>query len=161
VPERELPQIKQYTATGSLPLAATIPNTNQPPVPGVLLAVNNVVDNTTGTIQLLGDFANSQEHLWPGQFVNVVLTLTTEPNAVVVPSQAVQAGQNGNYAFVLKPDLTVESRTVTVSRTINGQSVIAKGLQLGEKVVTDDQSNLVPGAKVQVKTGLQPGGTAS
>ncbi len=161
MPERELPQIKQYTATGSLPLAATIPNTNQPPVPGVLLAVNNVVDNTTGTIQLLGDFANSQEHLWPGQFVNVVLTLTTEPNAVVVPSQAVQAGQNGNYAFVLKPDLTVESRTVTVSRTINGQSVIAKGLQLGEKVVTDGQSNLVPGAKVQVKTGLQPGGTAS
>jgi len=161
VPEQQLPQIRQYMATRKLPLTAIIPNTNQPPVSGVLLAVNNVVDNTTGTIQLLGDFANSQEHLWPGQFVNVVLTLTTEPNAVVVPSQAVQAGQNGNYAFVLKPDLTVESRTVTVSRTINGQSVITKGLQLGEKVVTDGQSNLVPGAKVQVKTGLQPGGTAS
>ena len=161
LPERELPDIKKYSATSKLPLQAVIPNSNQPPIPGALLAVNNVVDNTTGTIQLLGNFANSEEHLWPGQYVNIVMTLTTEPNAVVVPSQAVQAGQNGNYAFVVKPNLTVESRTVAVSRTINGQSVIAKGLQPGEKVVTDGQSNLIPGAKVQVKTASQPGGTAS
>lgn len=161
VPERELSDVKKYSAISKLPLKAIIPNNNQSPEPGVLVAVNNTVDNTTGTIQLLGDFANPQERLWPGQFVNVVITLTTEPNAVVVPSQAVQAGQNGNYAFVLKPDSTVESRTVTVSRTINGQDVIAQGLQPGEKVVTDGQSNLIPGAKVQVKTALQPGGNAS
>lgn len=161
VPEKQLPEIRKYMANSKLPVAAIIPNDKEPPVSGVLTSVNNTVDNTTGTIQLLGDFVNSQGRLWPGQFVNVLLTLTTEPNAVVVPSQAVQAGQKGQFVFVVKPDSTVQSRTVTVSRTINGQDVIAQGLQPGEKVVTDGQSNLVPGAKVQIKTALQPGGTAS
>ncbi len=161
VPEQELPEIKKYMATNKLKVEAIFPKDSAHPIPGVLTFVNSTVDNTTGTIQLLGDFANFQERLWPGEFVNVILTLTTEPNAVIVPSQAVQAGQNGKYVFVLKPDSTVESRAVAVSSTINGQDVIAQGLQPGEKVVTDGQSNLVPGAKVQVKTAMQSGGSAS
>lgn len=161
VPERELPAVRKYMANRKLPLQAIVPNAKQPPVSGVLTAVNGVVDNTTGTIQLLGDFANTQEHLWPGQFVNVVLNLTSQPKAIVVPSQAVQTGQNGKSIFVVKPDNTVETRTVTVSRTFNGQAVIDRGLQPGEKVVTDGQFNLVPGAKVQVKTAQMPGGNAS
>jgi len=161
LPERELPAVRKYMAISKLPLQAIVPNAKQPPVSGVLTAVNGVVDNTTGTIQLLGDFANTQEHLWPGQFVNVVLNLTSQPNAIVVPSQAVQTGQNGKTIFVLKPDNTVEARTVNVSRTFNGQAVIERGLQSGEKVVTDGQFNLVPGAKVQVKTAQTPGGNAS
>lgn len=161
VPEKQLPEIRKYMANSKLPVTAIIPNDKEPPVSGVLSAVNNTVDNTTGTIQLLGDFVNSQGRLWPGQFVNVILNLKTEPNAIVVPSQAVQAGQNRQFVFVVKSDNTVESRSVGVARTLNGQSVIAKGLQPGEKVVTDGQSNLVPGAKIQIKTALQPGESAS
>jgi multidrug efflux system membrane fusion protein len=161
LPERELPAVRKYMGISRLTLQAIVPNAKQPPVSGVLTAVNGVVDNTTGTIQLLGDFANTQEHLWPGQFVNVVLNLTSQPNAITVPSQAVQTGQNGQSVFVLKPNNTVESRAVTVSRTFNGQAVIARGLQPGEKVVTDGQFNLIPGAKVQVKTAQLPVRSAS
>jgi multidrug efflux system membrane fusion protein len=83
--------------------------------------------------------------------VNVVLTLTTQPDAIIIPSQAIQTGQQGQYVFVLKPDLTVEVRPVVVNRTLNNESIIGKGLQNGEKVVTDGQLQLVPGAKVEVK----------
>jgi multidrug efflux system membrane fusion protein len=162
VPQEELPEIRRYLASRKLPLAAIILNDHQPPVPGVLNFVNNTVDVTTGTIQMLGDFANTQERLWPGQFVNVVMQLTTEPNAIVVPSPAVQTGQNDKYVFVVKPDLTVESRTVLVDRIVDGQAVIAQGLQPGEKVVTDGQFNLVPGAKVAIKNTVNmAGGNAS
>ncbi len=111
------------------------------------------MDKTTGTILLKGTFANKERRLWPGQFVNVVLTLTTQPNAIIVPSQAIQTGQEGQYVFVIKPDLTVELRPVVVNRTLNNESIIEKGLQDGEKVVTDGQLQLVPGAKVEVKSG--------
>jgi len=161
LPERELPAVRKYMASSRLTLQAIVPNAKQQPVSGVLTAINGVVDNTTGTIQLLGEFSNTQEYLWPGQFVNVILNLTSQPNAIIVPSQAVQTGQNGQSVFVLKPDNTVESRAVTVSRTFNAQAVIARGLQPGEKVVTDGQFNLVPGAKVQVKTAQLRGGSAS
>jgi len=114
------------------------------------------VDKTTGTILLKGTFANREKKLWPGQFVNVVLTLTTEPNAIVVPSQAIQTGQEGQYVFVIKPDLTAEYRPVVISRTIDKETIIEKGLQAGERVVTDGQLQLVPGTKVDVKA--SPGG---
>jgi multidrug efflux system membrane fusion protein len=110
------------------------------------------VDINTGTIRLKGTFANHQEKLWPGQFVNLVLTLTTEPNAIVVPSQAIQSGQEGQYVFVVKQDLTVESRPVVAGRTVNGETVVQKGLRADEKVVTDGQLRLYPGAKVEINT---------
>jgi membrane fusion protein, multidrug efflux system len=154
VPEQNLTEIKKYMAGGSLRVEALSPNDTGAAEQGVLTFIDNAVDKTTGTILLKGTFANKERRLWPGQFVNVVLTLTTQPNAIIVPSQAIQTGQEGQYVFVVKPDLTVELRPVVVSRTINNESIIEKGLHDGEKVVTDGQLQLVPGAKVEVKSGL-------
>ena len=113
--------------------------------------MNNTVDPTTGTIQLKATFDNVENVLWPGQYVEVVLTLTTEP-AVVVPSQAVQPGQQGPYVFVVKPDLTVQPRALELGRRLATETIITKGLAPGEKVVTDGQLRLVPGARVEIKS---------
>jgi len=158
VPEKELPEIKKYQAMGKLKVEAVTPGADQHPSEGALSFVDNAVDNATGTIRLKAIFANRERKLWPGQFVNVTLTLTTQPHAVVVPSQAVQTGQSGQYIFVVKPDSTVEARPVVAGRALDGQAVIEQGLQPGEKVVTDGQLRLVPGAKVEVKSNLSGSG---
>jgi multidrug efflux system membrane fusion protein len=121
------------------------------PEQGELAFIDNTVDMATGTIKLKGTFANRGKRLWPGQFVSAVLTLTSQPDAIIVPSQSIQTGQKGQYVFVIKNDLTVEDRPVIVGRTLNSETVIDKGLQSGERVVTDGQLRLVPGAKVEVK----------
>jgi multidrug efflux system membrane fusion protein len=108
------------------------------------------VDPTTGTIQLKATFQNTDNALWPGQAVDVILTLTTE-NAVVVPGEAIQAGQQGPFVFVVKPDLTVEARPVKAGRRLARELVIEQGLRSGERVVTDGQLRLVPGARVEIK----------
>ena len=152
VPEQNLAEIKKYRVAGkSLKVEALPPNDTKAAEQGVLTFIDNTVDNTTGTILLKGTFSNKYRRLWPGQFVNVRLVLTTQPNAIVVPAQAVQTGQQGQYVFVIKPDLTVEARPVMVNRTINNDMIIDKGLKAGERVVTDGQLLLVPGAKVEVK----------
>jgi multidrug efflux system membrane fusion protein len=112
--------------------------------------MNNTVDATTGTIQLKATFPNPNNVLWPGQFVDVALTLTTQ-RAVVVPAQAVQAGQQGPFVFVVKPDLTVESRAVKVGRRLAKETVIDSGVAAGERVVTDGQLRLLPGSRVEIK----------
>lgn len=150
VPEQSLDTIKRYRAAGTLRVEAVIPPAKVRDE-GSLSFVNNTVDPTTGTIQLKGTFTNAGNALWPGQFVDVVLTLTQEPNAIVVPSQAVQAGQKGSYVFVVGRDLTVESRPVTVARAFEQEAVIARGLKAGERVVTDGQARLFPGARVTIK----------
>ncbi|MEH2192872.1 MAG: efflux RND transporter periplasmic adaptor subunit [Nostoc sp.] len=152
VPETNLPQVQKYMQNGKLKVDVTFPNDQTHSVPGTLTFVNNTVDNTTGTIQLIGDFDNTQGHLFPGQFVNATLTLTEQPNATVVPSQAVQNGPDGQFVFVVKPDMTVQNVPVTVSSTIDGLDVIEKGPQPGDKIVTDGQANLVSGGKIRVKT---------
>jgi multidrug efflux system membrane fusion protein len=151
VPEQNLADIKRYTARGELKVEAVIPGDEKRPAQGVLTFINNAVDSATGTIQLKGTFENKDKRLWPGQFVNVALTLTVQRNAVIMPSAAVQAGQQGQYVFVVKPDFTVESRPVTVSGTYGDLVVVAQGVTPGEKVVTDGQLQLVPGAHVEVK----------
>ncbi|HVB38726.1 MAG TPA: efflux RND transporter periplasmic adaptor subunit, partial [Vicinamibacterales bacterium] len=151
VPEAQLPDIKRYRAAGTLHVEATVPNDAGPSAKGTITFVDNAVDPTTGTIKLKGTFPNQDHRLWPGQFVNVVLTLTTQPNAIVVPTQAVQSGQQGQYVFVVKPDQTVESRPVELARTLGNEAVITTGLKPGETVVTDGQLRLVPGAKVSIK----------
>jgi multidrug efflux system membrane fusion protein len=153
VPQQFLPEIKQFAARGKLRVEALIPHQEDNPVRGTLSFIDNNVDLTTGTIKLKGTFQNTDRRLWPGQFVNVVLTLSERPNAIVVPAQAVQTGQEGQYVFVVKADNTVESRPVTVVRTAENQSVIEKGLQPGDKVVTDGQLRLVSGTKVEIKPG--------
>jgi multidrug efflux system membrane fusion protein len=155
VPEQYLNEIKKYMAAKKLNVKAFISKEDVMPEQGVLTFIDNTVDMATGTIKLKGTFANKGKRLWPGQFVNVLLTLTMQPDAIVVPSQAVQAGQSGVYVFVIKSDLTVESRPVVVDRSLDGESVIEKGLQPGEKVVTDGQLRLVPGAKVEIKTSTE------
>ena len=119
---------------------------------GELTFVDNAIDETTGTIRLKGTFSNEDRRLWPGQFVNVILTLSVQSDAVAVPSQAIQTGQRGLYVFVVKPDGTVENRAVVADRTFDGETVIAKGVLPGEQVVTDGQLRLVPTSKVSIKS---------
>lgn len=152
IPEQFLPEIRKHSASKKLQVEASFPQGDEPPEKGTITFVDNAVDTSTGTIRLKGAFANRERKLWPGQFVNVVLTLTEEPNVIVVPSQAIQTGQEGQYVFVVKPDLTVESRQVVAGRTINGETVVQKGLQVDERVVTDGQLRLYPGARVELKT---------
>ena len=116
--------------------------------------IDNAVDTQTGTIKLWALSQNEDRALWPGQFVNVTLILAREPDVPVVPSQAVQTGQQGQFVYVIKPDDTVELRTIVVERTFNGNSVI-RALAAGETVVTDGQLRLVPGAKIQIKDGVE------
>jgi multidrug efflux system membrane fusion protein len=151
VPEQNLQEIKSYMAEGKLRVEAFLSKEDVNPEQGVLTFIDNAVDLATGTIELKGTFANKGKRLWPGQFVIAVLTLTSQPDAIIVPSQSIQTGQKGQYVFVIKNDLTVEDRPVIVGRTINSETVIDKGLQSGERVVTDGQLRLVPGAKVEIK----------
>jgi multidrug efflux system membrane fusion protein len=151
LPERELPEIRARSAEGSLHVTAQAPQTGRTLGEGQVTFIDNRVDQVTGTIQLKASFPNEDGVLWPGQFVNVIVTLAVDPAAVVVPSPAVQMGQSGRYVFVVKPDQTAELRPVTVAREVGEETVIASGVSPGETVVTDGQLRLVPGAKVDAK----------
>ena len=150
VPEQNLADIKKYPASGELQVEAIIPG-DEKPVRGELTFIDNAVDRTTGTIKLKGDLREPGPRLWPGQFVDVILTLTTERDRVVVPSQAVQTGQQGQYVYVIKDDMTAELRVVTPGRTYETWTIIDKGVAAGEKVVTDGQLRLVPGRRWRSK----------
>jgi multidrug efflux system membrane fusion protein len=163
VPENLLPEIRQYMAAGPLPAEAAVPDhdkgsqsrhgaTGSPktPVRGQLTFLSNMVNTSSGTIELRATFANENLWLWPGQFANVVLTLTSQPNAVVVPSQAVQTGPKGQYVYIVKPDLTAEYRPVTIGQTVGNETVIKEGVRPGENVVTDGQLRLSNGAHVRL-----------
>jgi multidrug efflux system membrane fusion protein len=152
IPEQELPELRKHISGGRLKVEAHIPNDPVGPEIGTFSFLDNAVDNTTGTIKLKGTFANREHRLWPGQFVNVALTLASRPDAVVIPTRAVQTGQDGQFVFVVKPDHTVESRTVSVGLALGDESVIDRGVKPGERVVTDGQLRLTPGAKVEVKS---------
>jgi multidrug efflux system membrane fusion protein len=152
VPESSLALIRQHGRPGqTLKVNAMASGGTANTQTGDLTFWNNTVDPTTGTILLKATFPNQNEVLWPGEYVDVTLTLATEPNAIVVPTQAVQTGQSGQYVYVVKNDLTVESRPVSMNRTQGPLSIVAKGLQPGERVVTDGQLRLAPGAKVEIK----------
>jgi multidrug efflux system membrane fusion protein len=151
VPEQYLPQIRSEKKQRQLKVQATFENMNVPPPQGELTFINNTVDEATGTILLKANFPNEENVLWPGQFVNVELTLSELTNAVVVPSPAIQTGQNGEYVYILKPDQTVEERPVTIGITYQEKTVVRRGLAAGETVVTDGQLRLTPGAAVSVK----------
>jgi multidrug efflux system membrane fusion protein len=153
VPEHYLGEVKKYLAAAPLAVQALIPDDPRPPAAGQLVFIDNAVDTTTGTIKMRATFQNPDNRLWPGQFVNVVMRLTTRPNATVVPSQSVQTGQAGKYLFVVKPDEAAELRPVVASETVKGETVIEKGVAPGETVVTDGQLLLAPGSKVQIKKG--------
>ena len=150
VPQQHLAAIKTHMAAGPLKVEADIPESQLKPDAGTLSFLDNKVNTQTGTVLLKGTFANQDRLLWPGQFVMATLTLTTRSDAVVIPSVAVQVGQDGQFVYVVKPDMTVESRTVAPGMSVGEDVVIEKGLTAGERVVTEGQLRLVPGAKVQV-----------
>lgn len=151
VPQQYWPDIKEDVDRRALRVAATIPQDSGSAVTGTLTFVDNSVDTTTGTIHLRGTFENSQNRLWPGLYVNVLLTLSQQPNATIVPAHAVVSTQTNSYVYVVKADDTVEQRMVVPNRTIENNTVIDKGVQPGEVIVTDGQINLVPGAKIEIK----------
>lgn len=151
VPEQQLGAIRRYMGEGSLHVEASIPADSAQVATGQLQFVDNAVDETTGTILLKALFPNDDHALWPGQFVNVTLALTTRVGAVVAPSVAVQTGQQGLFVYVIKPDMSVEMRPVTTGPSLDGRVVVETGLETGERIVTDGQLRLTPGAKVAIK----------
>jgi multidrug efflux system membrane fusion protein len=151
IPESRLPELNRYLASGSLQVTATPPNGDSP-ARGRIAFVDNAVDQNTGTIRIKATFPNEQRTLWPGQYVNVVVTLATEPGAIVVPTVAVQEGQQGPYVFAVKQDKTVEMRSVTIARASGAETIIASGVEPGETVVTDGHLRLVAGSRVSEKT---------
>jgi multidrug efflux system membrane fusion protein len=149
VPEQHLGDLQRYQTKTGLAVRATPPGAPKPAT-GRLTFVNNLVDATTGTIQLKATFENADNALWPGQYVDVTLTLSTE-QAITVPAEAVRRGQQGPFVYVVKADLKVEPRPVQTGRRVAGEIIIARGLAAGEKVVTDGHLRLVPGATVEIK----------
>jgi multidrug efflux system membrane fusion protein len=156
LPEKYLADVKKYLSSGTLKVIATLPDSSSPLAQGKVAFIDNAVDRATGTINMKAEFTNQQRSLWPGQFVNINLQLTTEKNATVVPTQAVQNGQQGSFVFVVKADKTVESRNVDLGPTNDGIVVIHKGVEAGETVVTDGQVRIVPGSTVDWKSGEAP-----
>ncbi len=157
VPEQNLPQLKRRLAVRPLDVSVSAPGDEKQVIRGELTFLDNTVDQTTGTILLRATFPNQDRALWPGQFVNVTLTLSTQQDAVVIPSQAVQTGQQGRYVFVITPDGTAEHRPVVLARTVDGEAVVEKGITPGERVVTDGQLRLTQGTQVKI---VGPGETA-
>jgi membrane fusion protein, multidrug efflux system len=154
VPEAELPRIRASFTAGTLPVEALPAGDSGRPESGRVSFIDNTVDTTTGSIKLKATFQNASRRLWPGQFATVRMTLATLQDAVIVPSQAVQAGQQGQYVFVVKEDATAELRPVKGGTAADGMTVIEQGLKPGETVVIDGHIRIAPGAKVEVR---QPG----
>src|SRR5579871_2124251 len=159
VPEAELADIKRYMEQHSLSVRAQLQDETASVETGKLTFIDNYVDTTTGTIKLKGTFENKDRKLWPGQFVRVTLRLSMRPNAIVVPNQAIQTGQNGTFVYVVKPDRSVEVRYVTATLRVDQDMVVDKGLDKGETVVTEGQLRLAPDSHVVVRDGRGgPGG---
>jgi multidrug efflux system membrane fusion protein len=153
VPEQYLAAISKYSKEAALRVSVFI-ETDKTPEQGQVTFVDNNIDSTTGTINLKATFANTNHRLWPGQFVNVVLVLKEQPNALLVPAHAVQTGQSNQYVFVVKPDNTVDQRTVKIERVVKGFAIITHGLAPGEEVVTDGQMQLMQGSTVKPQKSL-------
>jgi len=148
VPEQQLSLIRSSSNAGSLAVEVNFPNQAKSAT-GKLSFIDNSVDPTTGTIKLRGVFANTDNSLWPGQFVNVGVKLYDQGDAVVIPSQAIQNGPDGEFVFVVKSDMTVEVRKIKSDRSDGENTIVASGLSGGEQVVTRGQLKLIAGARVK------------
>ena len=150
LPEKYLPEIRKYTTAGKLGVEALPSVEDKSPAKGSLSFIENVVDASTGTIMMKASFPNHDRRLWPGQFVNVTITLAVQQDVTVVPAGTVQTGQQGQYVYVVKGDVA-ELRSVIAGTDYQGLTVVEKGLESGEQVVTDGQMRLQPGARVAIK----------
>lgn len=154
LPERELAAVRGRMAEGRMAVEAELPGGIVER--GQVSFLDNLVDTTTGTIKLKGRFDNRNRRLWPGQFVQVSLTLAERKGVVAVPSQALQTGQKGTFVYVVRPDLTAEMRPVVTGAAYNGLTAIEKGLAVAEQVVIDGQLRVSPGARLEIKKSGQP-----
>jgi len=154
IPESYLAEIRRAQASGQVSVEASIPGSGSVPERGKLFFIDSQVSSRTGTILLKAIFENAHRVLWPGQFVNVSLILSVQRNVVMVPSQAIQTGQAGAYVFIVDPQLVARRRPVFPGAVVGGRTIVEKGLQAGEQVVTDGHLRLTDGAKVEVKKGL-------
>ncbi len=152
IPEQQLLDVTSANKEKPLKVQAYLRN-GEPPVEGVLAFIDNAVDSATGTVLLKAEFKNEDLRLWPGQFIDVVMTIKDRPNSVLVPTSAIQSGQQGQYVYVVTPKKTVEMRLVKVAFEYGGEAVVASGLNGGETVVLEGQLRLAPGSQVEVKGG--------
>lgn len=153
VPEDRLAEVRQQMAEGRKLAVMANPGSSEDTgwETGELTFIDNMVDPTTGAIKMKGTFANKDRKLWPGKFVRVILRLGMIENALLVPTQAVQTGQDGDYVFVVKANMTVESRPVVAGVRVDANQVIEKGLSVGETVVTEGHVRLVSGTRVRIR----------
>jgi multidrug efflux system membrane fusion protein len=162
VPQASIPALREAMTAGDVAVQVKQPGAKGEPLAGRVAYIENMLDAASGTLGVKASIANPQERLLPGEYVQVRAVLRTDPQALVVPEPAVQLGQNGTFAYVVKEDDTVEARRVAVDRTVDGQAVIAKGLTAGERVVVDGQLRLFPGASVVMgKSGEDAGKPAA
>lgn len=156
VPEKQLFEIRKHMKKGHLKVKASVPGFKEKEQEGILSFIDNTVDPQTGMILLKATFPNKERFLWPGQFVNVVLKLYDEPDAVVVPYQAIQIAQDAYYTFIVRPDNKAEYRVVSISRTIGNETVVTKGIKPGDVVVTDGHLKLRDGAVLEIRDSIMP-----
>ena len=150
VPEQKLPEIRKYQAASPLRVDVIPPDRSAAPIAGRLVFIDNAVDPSTGTIRLRAQFDNTDLALWPGQFVNVSLRLYEEPDAIVIPSQAIQSGPQGQYVYVVGDDMVADVRPIAVQELDGERAIVARGLAKGERVVTRGQLRLGPKTRVQI-----------
>ncbi|EKD25975.1 MAG: hypothetical protein ACD_79C01422G0002, partial [uncultured bacterium] len=156
IPQSDLPKVIEKTKTDKLNVQAFIPGNHLAPSKGVLSFVDNTIDTTTGTIMLEATFSNEDARLWPGLFVDIIMTLDMQNDALVIPTNAVQSGQKGTYAYTVKNDMSVDYRLVEVERIVGDETVIKSGLNIGEQVVTDGHLRLTPKSKIKIKDSSSP-----
>ena len=161
LPQTVLPPVQEAMAKGKLPVVAFSSDDKTELDQGTLLTIDNAIDIATGTIKLKATFANGHDRLWPGQFVNLRLQVGTDQGALVVPTPAVQYGPTGQYVYVVKPDLTVVRQPVEVNRDNGKITLISKGLDEGQTIVTDGQSRLRTGTRVAVNDGSKASSSAA
>jgi multidrug efflux system membrane fusion protein len=152
VPEQSLADVRAGRARGALEVAAKVSGAGDDPITGQLTFLDNTVDRATGTLRLKATFPNTDGVLWPGQFVDVILKVSMRHDAILIPSRAIQTGQKGTFVFLIKPDDSVEARTVVTGPEVGAETVIEQGMADGDRVVTDGQLRLVDGTHVVIKT---------
>ena len=150
VPEQYLPEIRKYSAAAPLSVEVVPTDPAVPHAVGQLIFIDNAVDPSTGTIRMRAQFDNADAALWPGQFVNIAVRVYEQPDAIVIPSQAVQTGPEGQYVYVVGNDSLAELRRIKVQRADSERAIVASGLKAGERVVTRGQLRLGPKTRVEV-----------
>ena len=156
VPETNLDRVRWRFSSGQLKVLAYPKGQSENPAEGRLTFIDNGVDTTTGMVKLKGTFQNKDRRLWPGEFVDVALVLSTQRNAIVVPTKAIQTGQQGEYVYVIRADSTAESRPVKTAGAYQNLTLISDGLKAGERVIVNGQLRVAPNTKVMVQ-GTLPG----